>query len=159
MSSALPRFPLALTATAIGALALLNWLALNVPIETEAAPVPAASATLPMITAAQSPKREAAATQLRDMTERPLFHPDRRPAPAITARDDTPAAVTTNLELVGLMTDATGRQRALIRVSDEPASWVAVGERVVGWTVRSITAEQVIVEAQGRRSELQLYSR
>lgn len=93
------------------------------------------------------------------MISRPLFHPDRRPAPVNTARAEAPPVEATGLELVGLMTDTAGRQRALIRAPDMQANWVGVGERVVGWTVRLISTDKVEVEAQGRRTALQLYQR
>lgn len=145
----------------LGALALLNVYAVTARIDTSAVAVaaPAVGRAQPHSGAAGAgPRTEIA--HLTDTTGRPLFHPDRKPAPRAAGPGSQPAdAAAAMFELVGLMEDTDGLRRAMIRAGEEPAEWVRTGEQINGWQVTSIDSDAVTMEALGQRTALKLYGR
>lgn len=66
-------------------------------------------------------------------------------------------AITMNLELLGVMLQ-NNNQAALIRSPSKPNGiWKKAGDVMEGWKIRSITAEQVIIENTGKKNEIRLY--
>ncbi|HUA55174.1 MAG TPA: hypothetical protein VMB81_23535 [Candidatus Sulfotelmatobacter sp.] len=138
------------------------------PTSRRAAPIVAIAALLGValfpwlrwatVTPAHAPAADAAATralpvlppldQLRETTDRPLFAPDRRPAPGARA-----TAAPLGLRLEGVI--AIGAQRhAIIKRADGTTARVAEGDTVGAWTVRQITTDRVVLASGDRTIEL-----
>jgi general secretion pathway protein N len=83
----------------------------------------------------------------RDIAERPLFSPSRRPS--ATALAVTPQG----LRLEGVLVIGS-EKRALIKQADGHIARVGEGETVGEWTVRQIERERVLLVAGDRRLEL-----
>ena len=153
---------LATVTAVLVSLALLNLYALMTPIETAPiAPAPARDGDRKTATDPVSLSgRRTDPSFLRDLTGRPIFHQDRKPAPREVAA--TPSAVESGpagFELVGLMEGDDGIRRAMIRSGEQPAGWIGKGEQINGWQVTSIDSDQVTIEALGQRTSLKLYGR
>jgi hypothetical protein len=91
------------------------------------------------------------------VTARPLFTQSRRP-PA-TVDGTVLAAVEGNLFVAGILLSG-GERIALVRQStDRKAVPVREGQAVGGWTIRSISADGVILAGQGGETTLPLQKR
>ncbi len=160
------------------ATAALVWLAETQPIDTAplspaaaVSPPPGPGATHP--TPAEAPlasdvKRAATLADLPATTARPLFAPDRRPPPprplAVVpvepaAPPPPPAAAPPPLQaqLLGLARAGKRGLRALVRPSGEPhGTWLAVGDRVQGWTLTDIRPDKAVFKLDGVTQDLPL---
>jgi Type II secretion system protein C len=157
-----------LVATVAG-LAYGNWLALNQSIETSPVLANDRQTSVAPATAAADEK----SANLGDFSEtlaRPLFRPDRRPAPpeaekpVVTETKPEPveqvaaAPPPSNLRLLGTLRSGVETTRALLKLTDsDTARWVEIGGELGGWRLREIGDDRVVVEAQGKRSTLVLY--
>jgi hypothetical protein len=83
----------------------------------------------------------------RDIVERPLFTPNRRPSTT------APAATPQGLRLEGVIV-VGAQKRAIIKQADGHTARVGEGETVGEWTVRQIESERVLLVAGDRRLEL-----
>ena len=83
----------------------------------------------------------------REIADRPLFTPDRRP-PA-RARP----VVSQDLRLEGVVVIGT-QKRAIIKQADGRTARVGEGETVGDWTVRQIERDRVVLVAGDRRLDL-----
>lgn len=146
---------LVLSGSLIAVSALLNWIAVTVPIETKAIDRPG---RLELIDPSSAAALHAADVMSpTDMAKSPLFHPDRKPHEiGAAARESEPSEVV-GLRYVGFKLDELGRAHAFVRAADGPAVWVREGANVGGWTVRGIEPERVTLEARSRRDILRLY--
>jgi len=83
----------------------------------------------------------------REITERPLFSPSRRPSASV------PATASQGLRLEGVLV-VGAEKHAIIKQADGRTARVAEGETVGEWTVRQIERERVLLVAGDRRLEL-----
>ncbi len=89
------------------------------------------------------------------VTDRPLFSPDRRPAPAASETLGSWSA----LVLAGIV--VTPASREVLIAHGNPAKIVHLqeGQSVDGWTVRSIQPDRVVVANGGEQHELRFGKR
>jgi len=83
----------------------------------------------------------------RDIAERPLFSPSRRPSAAALA------VAPQGLRLEGVLV-VGAEKRAIIKQADGHTARVVEGETVGEWTVREIDRDHVLLVAGDRRLEL-----
>ncbi|MEQ1718042.1 MAG: hypothetical protein ABL907_19045 [Hyphomicrobium sp.] len=129
----------------------------------------------------------AALDRMAEFTEtlaRPLFRADRRPyvakpvaemaatavaeqAPAIAdvpssdsiAQKPNAPPLPAGLTLVGIMSDAAGERRALLRFAGATANrWLAAGAELDGWTITTMTPTAISLSASGATATLELYT-
>jgi type II secretory pathway component PulC len=91
----------------------------------------------------------------------PVFFKSRQPFVAIQAK---PAAVIAPAPdpgfIVGGVIIRGGVRKAFIYTRDKSVgAWTEVGQKVMGWEVRSVDENDVTVEQQGRSLKVRLYSR
>lgn len=152
------RLGVALLAGTAGLLSLINLHLLRSPIDT--------SPVAPAADKADAPRRdggelataldERTAEVFRQIVDRPLFNPSRRPVQRTETAAAQPEAAS-ELRLVGVMKEANQPPRALIRSAGEATGkWIAEGAEFKGWTLRKVKDHSVIVEAGGRSQELTL---
>lgn len=99
------------------------------------------------------------AASFSDIVNRPLFSPDRKPVQRARPQEGV-AAGPLDLRLVGVLQTGSGPKRALIRTSTQTRGvWVAEGEQVAGWTLRSIGDRSVMLTSGGRTHELAISTR
>lgn len=143
---------------AVGVLAFLLWRQVGSTIDVS----PLAPGAAPQVDArARSAELATAldkkpAAGFRETVERPLFHPTRRPveraAPAPAETQGDPGG----MRLVGVSA-VGGQKRALIRITgDAQGRWIAEGEALDGWKLKSVKDRSVIIESAGRSHELTL---
>lgn len=153
------RITLLLTASVIG-LGALNWHVLTTEIDVSPIHPPARpkQTAAPVEALPQNPVKSLA--DFGETLERPLFSVTRRPPvkaeppppPVVQQRQDS-----TGIVLVGVMHDASGTRRALIRWGkDNEARWTWPGDRINGWSVRNIAEKEVVIEASGQVESLTL---
>jgi hypothetical protein len=82
----------------------------------------------------------------RDIAERPLFSPGRRPSAAALV-------VAQGLRLEGVLV-VGAEKRAIIKQADGHTARVVEGETIGEWTVREIDRDRVLLVAGDRRLEL-----
>lgn len=101
------------------------------------------------------------------IVSRPLFTPGRRPnvPEAKTAKQVAPRPATSappadpipfQLTLSGVLEGTEGAQ-ALILGGSNDASWRRVGDTVQGWTIITITNNEVVLSRNAREHRLELY--
>jgi hypothetical protein len=99
-------------------------------------------------------------TEFRETVQRPLFNSTRRPVDrpkTAKAQGSTESSSLPDMRLVGIVKSGSDPNRALIRAGDQAnGKWVAEGETINGWKLRSVKDRSVIVEAEGRSHELTL---
>ena len=105
-----------------------------------------------------TPLDSKAVTEFRETVQRPLFNSTRRPVDRpTTAKAPTESSSLLDMRLVGIVKSGSDPSRALIRAGDQAnGKWVAEGETINGWKLRSVKDRSVIVEAEGRSHELTL---
>ena len=158
-------------AIAVAGLGFVNYSVFNLNVDTTPVAPTAASAA----DKGQSAKELASALTpaLRGVQEfpltaaHPIFFPNRRPPEKLKPKEVAaveikapvvPAAPLEPLQLVGIIGAGAGRQ-ALVRTSADPqGTWLSVGDEFRGWQLREVTADNIVVEARGQRSELRLYA-
>jgi general secretion pathway protein N len=139
----------ALTALAasFGALVALEW---STPASSPAidTPVPAVAASKAAVPAPVSSL--APLSSFSAVTDRPLFSPDRRPAPQASETLGSWSA----LSLAGII--VTPESREVLIVHGNPAKLVHLqeGQSVDGWVVRAIEPDRVVVANGGEQHEL-----
>lgn len=151
----------------------INWTLATVPIAVDAGRAHLSN-TLQADDAAATEIALKQARSIGDFTEttaRPLFASTRRPAepppPPPAAVEPAPAAEpepvpapmipASELQLLGVLIDESGR-RALIRSpSKQAGAWVAVGEPIDGWVLKNIERDTAMIEAEGDKYDLKLY--
>jgi hypothetical protein len=100
-------------------------------------------ASSPSIVAPTLPPLDA----FREIAERPLFSPSRRPSAS------APAATSQGMRLEGVLV-VGAEKRAIIKQADGHTARVAEGDMIGEWTVRQIERERVLLVAGDRRLEL-----
>jgi hypothetical protein len=147
---------------AVAALLLVNIYLFATPIDTSAIKSLAGPAireraddTLATPLDGRSPETFA------EIVQRPLFNSSRKPIdrarPRMAEAPQASVAAPPDLRLVGVAKSRTTPGRALLRVADEPVGrWIAEGESVNGWTLRSVRERGVVLEFGGRVHELTL---
>jgi len=150
-----------LLAVAAALLALVIWHLAATPIDTSpiVAGEPQTSRTPTELTLT-TPLDGKSASTFSEVVRRPLFTSSRRPAPQEPPRQPDPPAgedAAVDVRVVGVAKLSAGPPRALLRFSSEPVGrWVAVGETVNGWLLRSVGERDVVVEAHGQQRRLTL---
>jgi general secretion pathway protein N len=124
----------------LAGLTLWPWLRWAVQAPDQA---PASANAAPLAPPALAP-----AEQFREIAERPLFAPDRRPS--ATAR---PAAAPLGLRLEGIIAIG-GVKRAIIKQADGRSARVGEGDTLGEWTVRRIESDRVVLGGAERELEL-----
>ena len=167
-----PIFYFVSTATVAG-LGLVNWYALNSPVDTSPIVAPVSAAATEQSTAAP----QAIALTLGDLGEtvsRPLFNPTRRQkvkaatvevasAPPIAVPPPAVAsAANASLRLLGIMhgdidSGGAGKRVLIQALNASEASWVKIGSEISGWRLTNIDSDGVVVEASGTRTVLKLH--
>lgn len=152
-------------------LSVATWLAARENIETSPVTSPSTpqAASVPPLQMRAHAKLE----ELAETTQRPLFAPTRRPAPAPTApgpsetaqqqpADQTgssaePARMPT-MTLLGTLKVGRERSRALLRADNaNSADWVDLGGEIAGWRLSEVAKDHIVLEAAGQKSTLTLY--
>lgn len=160
------------TLAAVTALGYGNWAMMNEAIDTS--PIvgaQTASIAVPPETLSV-PLKNLTLSDLAETLARPLFMANRRPAPH---HDDTSASAVplvdaatpalpaspaqqTNLRLIGMISDGSKGQRALLQSETGPnTNWVTVGAEFAGWRLTRIEEDGVTIESPGARSVLKLH--
>ena len=156
-------------ALVVAGLCYLNWWQANSIIDiAPIVPEPAHDAG-PDLAQPLAPAKDALKS-LADFSQtvsRPLFRSDRRPPvakpteqppPTIQEQPAAPSSADT-LRLIGMMRSGTSARRALIRVAGLPtATWVETGGEIGGWTVGKIEADRVMIQRNGDKAELKLFT-
>jgi hypothetical protein len=156
-------------ALVVAGLCVLNWWQATVPIDISPLVVEPFGDSGEMTTKPTNAanNKVPALSELAETLKRPIFRSDRRPPvakpaeekPAASQELPVPAASADTLRLVGMMRSGTAARRALIRVAGLPnAEWVEVGGQVGGWTVGTIEKDRVIVQRNGDKAELKLFT-
>lgn len=158
----------ALLLGAVAALLVLNWKISGMELDTSPLPDEVAGPTSAAPVAEHVEIRPLGPlTAYRETLTRPLFHPSRRPlvapAPSAEAPAEPPAEIAaaepSRMKLLGLIRTGARAQRALIRLEGQPyGTWVDVGGEIEGWRLSSIEPNKVLIEKNGGREELLLYS-
>jgi hypothetical protein len=160
------RLPALLAAGACIGLALLNWRLFTSDIDIS--PIPPGGAgeavRLTSIEALPSDAKGASPTSFPETLARPLFRADRRPAEAKPkdganqAAQKPVARLPDGLELVGILKDEGGVERALIRSKNAPTGeWVELGHDLDGWRLSKIESGGITFEANGQTQNLPLF--
>jgi hypothetical protein len=94
-----------------------------------------------------------------NIAERPLFRPQRKPAPPLSAEPEAPPATTEAGTLEGVDLSAVlispGVTVAWIKDPSAPQlKRLRLGDEHAGWSVKSILADRVVLERQGETNEL-----
>lgn len=160
-------------AACVAALGYANYRLSTYAVDTTPTPVGGANSTAgkdladkDMATALTQDVRSAG--EFPETTARPIFFSGRRvlekSKPKIDVVEVKPADVAVGLpppeplRLFGIMGAGSGRS-ALVRTMQDPQGvWMAAGDEYRGWKLREIFDDKVVVEAQGERRELRLYS-
>jgi general secretion pathway protein N len=137
---------LTVVAAGLGSLVALEWSTSPVsPAVEPSAPAKAAKAAAPAPTFSLAPLSAFSA-----VTDRPLFSPDRRPAPE--AREALGAW--SALVLAGIVVTPTSREVLIAHGNPAKIVHLREGQSVDGWTVRSIAPDRVVVANGGEQHEL-----
>ena len=161
---------LALFAT-VAALAYVNWSIWGSTLDTSAI---AAGEDAGKTSSAILPDEGALIPAARSIGEfpqtkaRPLFFANRRPAdgspPGTAAVVPKPTRIVPSfpleqLQLIGIVRTGKDGVRALIRAgSDSQGAWVSIGDQVRGWKLQAISDEIAVLESNGQRGEVKLYT-
>ena len=144
VASPAPASAMLALAAVFAALAAWPWLEADAPARLAAVDARGGPAVA-QVPADPAPR---SAATLAAVVERPLFSPSRRPPPPAVA----PAAPAAPLEAaapawrVEGVIDAGGVRRAILRRAGAASSvHAAEGDAIEGWTVRSISADRVIL--------------
>jgi general secretion pathway protein N len=143
----------ALTALAagLGLLIALEWSApIPSPIETRAPTVGAKKAAEPAPVFSLAPLASFSA-----VTDRPLFSPDRRPAPEASETLGSWSA----LVLAGIVVAPASREVLIAHGNPTKIAHLQEGQSVDGWTVRTIEPDRVVVANGGEQHELRFGKR
>lgn len=143
------------------------WTAYNAPIVTAGIRPPAAPLEgEPRVDApvTKAPELDQPTlTAFPQTSSRPVFFEGRRypskdaaKKPVSRSRVKPPSANVKELKLLGVSIKP-GIARALIAIGDKPPKWVDVGETIMKWTVRSVNANDVVLERNGQTAALKLY--
>jgi hypothetical protein len=142
------------------AAALLVYAAVSnpvVPPRRAPASPPSAAAAPPSVEVAQFAAPPL--TTLTESVERPLFSAGRRPL----APDQPAAAAATPIKkgefvLVGVSIRTDRRDALLRRNSTGTLAWVGEGDKLEGWTVKTVQPDRVTLEQGSEREELDLWT-
>ena len=122
-----------------------------------------ASASEPVVVATiDAPRPPAVANrQISQVTlsERPLFHRDRRPFTGVDTVDANFAPEPGNsqhLQLKGVIRRG-GTSRAYVEVIGGEPVWLKTGESLAGWTLKSVKDDGVLLSDGSRNINLSLY--
>lgn len=111
---------------------------------------PEPGATRPAVEAGSASASDA--NPIRDILERPLFHPSRRMPSALGALRGAPPLAEPTGRLVGVVIGLDGRE-ALFAAADNRVTIVRQGGNLHGWIVQTIEPDRVIlVSGQGQRT-------
>jgi hypothetical protein len=136
---------LAALAVSLGSLVTYEW---NAPAPAIAASPRTAEASNGAAPApAFSP---APLTSFSAVTERPLFSPDRRPAPQAS---DTVGSWS-GLTLAGIVVTPASREVLIAHGNPQKIVHLQEGQAVDGWVVRSIDPDRVVIANGGEQHEL-----
>lgn len=147
-------------AAAVAVLALVNLNIASSPVDIS--PLPPASAPAAEDRAAgldlATPLDGRTPAQFAEITGRPVFNPDRKPVRRQRVADAPDQRLDAGeMRLVGVMRIGDRPKRALIRLANEPTGkWVAEGDEINGWKLRSVNERGVVIESGGRTHELTL---
>ena len=160
------RLPALLAAGACLGLAFLSWRLATMEIDiSPVAPGGAGEAVrLAAIETLPAEPKPPAPGAFPQTLARPLFRANRRPPqPGAAGRQNTPgqqraARPPDSLELVGVMKDTGGAERALIRTPASPTGeWLEVGHVLDGWRLSRIEPGGVTFESDGQKLSLSLF--
>jgi len=93
-----------------------------------------------------------------EILSRPLFQPNRKPAPKTPqpVQQAAPIILPPDLKLVGILSDQRAR-RALLRSARLPqGKWFDLGSSLEGWTLSSIETTSATLKAGDRTERLEL---
>ncbi len=156
---------------AVAGLGYLNWHIWSSPQEISPLAVGVAAgnsvtAIMPDEKSLLPPQR--ALGEFQQTKARPLFFANRRPidrnSPKVAAAMATPAKIDPlfpleQLQLIGIVRTGKDKVSALIRAgSDAQGAWVGIGDQVRGWKLREVNDEIVVLESNGQRGEVKLYT-
>ena len=154
-----PSTPFASPATLTAIVALCAVLG-GVIYRELSAPMEAGEAATPLAAAASKPANSAepdgftapAAQAYSEISERPLFSPNRRPVPRHTA----PEAIGAVSSFVFAGSVISKTERVALVQHGHPGKLVRLreGDQLEGWTVVSIDADRVVIEHGSEREEL-----
>jgi general secretion pathway protein N len=157
------RAPWLLAGVLLVGFALANWYLLTMP--SDLSPIAPAGPAEGLIVASIGEMADASPASpdpsvYPETLARPLFRPSRRPPEADKTAPRRVASLPDDLQLVGIMKEGTGTDRALIRSGATPnGEWVGVGHMVGGWRVTRIESGSILFEADGRQERISLYPR
>jgi len=80
------------------------------------------------------------------------------PPPVVRSTPPPPPVVDPGLAVGGIMIISGARKVYLFRKTDRTGSWLAEGEEILGWKVRSIDSGGAKLQKDGRDIELLLYA-
>jgi len=143
---------------AVVALGVVNWWVIGLELE------PASTATGSVASAAPAtavsrlqPVDDRPLSDFAEIVRRPLFTASRSPFVPNAAAGAAASPSPPDIRLTGVAIDAAKRQ-ALLRTSQQPQGrWVAEGESIDGWLLRSVRDDAVIVASRQQTHELRLY--
>ena len=93
----------------------------------------------------------------RDMVDRPLFNPTRRPIAAVAARPDRGStAATLNVMLSGIVINGDRRFAHLYLPQDRRVRVLSVGDAVDGWRIQSILPDRIRLSSGAATEEIVL---
>jgi hypothetical protein len=142
---------LAVLAVGLASLVALEW----------SAPPPALAGEAPASSGAAKTAESAPALTLAPLstfsavTDRPLFSPDRRPAPAASETLGAWSA----LVLAGIVVTPASREALIAHGNPAKIVHLQEGQSVDGWTVRSIAADRVVVANGGEQHEMRFLAK
>lgn len=140
------------------AAALVAYVAVSSPL-----PAPESSVTIPTGAATPAPAGTVARFSLPELStlsesvDRPLFYANRRPPPPdqVVAPGATPIQKG-DFSLVGVSIRVDKREALLRRNSTKTIAWVAEGDKLDEWTVKSIQPDRVVLEQGTERDVVEL---
>ncbi len=138
---------LAVIAAGLGMVVAMEW---NAPASSPAAEVPPAAATVSKATAPAPVFSLAPLSNFAAVTDRPLFAPDRRPAPEASETLGSWSALT----LAGIVVTPGSREALIAHGTPPKIVHLQEGQSVDGWVVRSIEPDRIVVANAGEQHEL-----
>ena len=91
-----------------------------------------------------------------EVIERPLFRPDRRPAPAVTETATASANSRQDYALLGVVIDDNIRMALLRPKGAKQMLRILEGQKVDGWTIETVRADRVVLRRGGVTEEVRL---
>ena len=150
-----------------GGLTFLNYDLLTTPIAVAPIPIDNSAAEAHSAVAGQRLKVPLARplTDYSETLARPLFNPTRRPSAQVdrtqkdTKKPKAETRISANqIQLIGIVLHAADR-RVLVRSPEAPmANWHSEGDVIAGWKLIEIRSNSVLVESQGSKRLISLYT-